>query len=77
MAQRVYCKNKDHSQKVILAGENGHQENLTLDCFVIIGKEKGKIQFPRTVEWKNRDYRLIKYSEKQDVLFYKIVPKGN
>ena len=64
-------------QSVILCLENGEQISDEMNCFVITIDGVGKIQFPRTIQRTlggiKRDFRLFKYSEKNNIVFYKLV----
>ena len=64
-------------QPVVLCLENGEQLSDEMNCFVITIDGVGKIQFPRTLVrnlgGRKRDFRLFKYSEKSNIVFYKVV----
>ena len=79
MTMLLKVNEKDHAQDVVLLLENGKQLAATVNCFVVNNSKAGKmnkIQFARTVSDKSvNEYRLLRYSEKQDVLFYKKVMK--
>lgn len=70
----ILVKEQDHSQSVVLLFEKGEQAAHVLTCFVRVKNEgPHSILFPRTIKYKKDWFRLLKYSEKQDVLFYKLV----
>jgi len=73
MALNLIVRDKDYKQNIILLGKSGEQTSHTIYCAVAIGKEVHNILYLRTIVYQNNNYRLLRYSEKQDILFYKIV----
>jgi len=62
---------KYYKQNLILIDFKGEQHSATLDMPVLDWMGKNHIYFPRTIHHNNKSYRLIKYSDKQDLVFYR------
>ena len=73
--QHLVVMQRDYKQKVIVILEKGEQISTILDCIIRVEQnpKPNSILFPRTAHYKGKPCRLIKYSEKQDILFYKLV----
>lgn len=61
-----------HLQDVVLIGENGEQFSDKMNCVVLNLGTGLHVQYPRSIFRNDKKYMLIKYSEKQDIVFYKL-----
>ena len=59
-------------QNIILIGENGDQKSDTMRCVVIAWANMTHLQYPRSLFRDGKKYKMIKYSEKQDLVFYRL-----
>ena len=59
-------------QRIILIKKNGEQLADEMNCVATYYNEQRWLQYPKTIVRKNSLYILLKYSEKQNVVFYKL-----
>lgn len=75
--ENLKVREQDYIQNVVLLMENGEQKSLTIKSMVarMDNPEPDARLFQRTIKRDGKYFRLIRYSENQDVLFYKLVTK--
>ena len=59
-------------QSIVLIGLNGYQEFDEMNCCVLNNINGNQLQFPRLITRNNKKFVIIRYSKKQDLVFYKL-----
>lgn len=59
-------------QSIVLIGLNGDQEFDEMNCCVLNNINGNQLQFPRLITRNNKKFVIIRYSKKQDLVFYKL-----
>lgn len=62
---------KIYKQDIVIVGDNGDQKADTINCCALDLKTGLALQYPRAIKRDGVWYQIFKYSNKQDVVFYR------